>query len=376
MNDVERQAVFVIADISGYTKFIFSNEKEIAHSQIIIRELITTLLGEVNLPLRLIRIEGDAIFLYAIKDDPEYSWDTASKNLVSSLLAFFRVFSNKLAELTIHKICSCTACVNIEQLKLKAVVHSGLAAFYRINEHQELTGTGGKVEPGEETYDDIGAVKTYVYHPPEPEPYVPSADAKPPPIFMEALRSEVSQEYAQVAQSPERGFHFHIGRRLAGMLEFRDKWLEGLPEQAIESFAGTGNALGWGPLQPNDRVVDAGCGAGLDTLIAGRMVGHGGEVIGVDMTREMLDKATHNAEAVGAKNVSFKAGYLEDLPVGDEWADVVISNGAINLAPDKDDVFGELNRVQKPGGRLQIADILVEKPIPDNAKRNIELWTG
>jgi hypothetical protein len=206
MNDVERQAVFVIADISGYTKFIFSNEKEIAHSQIIIRELITTLLGEVNLPLRLIRIEGDAIFLYAIKDDPEYSWDTASKNLVSSLLAFFRVFSNKLAELTIHKICSCTACVNIEQLKLKAVVHSGLAAFYRINEHQELTGTGGKVEPGEETYDDIGAVKTYVYHPPEPEPYVPSADAKPPPIFMEALRSEVSQEYAQVARSPERGF--------------------------------------------------------------------------------------------------------------------------------------------------------------------------
>jgi ubiquinone/menaquinone biosynthesis C-methylase UbiE len=106
------------------------------------------------------------------------------------------------------------------------------------------------------------------------------------------------------------------------------------------------------------------------------MVGHGGEVIGVDMTREMLDKATHNAETVGAKNVSFKAGYLEDLSVGDEWADVVISNGAINLAPDKDDVFGELNRVLKPGGRLQIADILVEKPIPDNAKRNIELWTG
>ena len=408
MNEVEKHTIFVIADISAYTKFIFSNEKEIAHSQVIIRELITTLLAEVSLPLRLVRIEGDAIFLYAIKDDPEYSWDTASKDLVASLMAFFGSFSNKLAELTIHKICSCTACVNIEQLKLKAVVHSGPAAFYRVNEHQELTGTGpiivhrllknsveadeyilltepaynelalpgGKVEPGEETYDDIGAVKTYVYYPPETEPYVPAADAKPPQIFVETLRSEVSQEYAQVAQSPERGFHFHTGRRLAGMLEYRDEWLEGLPEQAIESFAGTGNALDLGGLQTNDNVVDAGCGAGLDALIAGKMVGSGGAVVGVDMTREMLDKATLNAEAAGAENVSFKAGYLEDLPVEDEWADVVISNGAINLAPDKDDVFRELNRILKPGGWLQIADIMVEKPIPDSAKRNIELWTG
>ena len=142
MNDVERQAVFCIADMSGYTKFIFSNEKEISHSQMVIRELITTLLEEVNLPFRLVRIEGDAIFLYAVKDDPERPWETASRDLVTNMIAFFTAFSNKISELILHKICSCTACINIEQLKLKVVVHSGLAAFYRVNEHQELTGTG------------------------------------------------------------------------------------------------------------------------------------------------------------------------------------------------------------------------------------------
>lgn len=408
MNDVERQAVFFVADISGYTKFIFSNEKEVAHSQTIIRELITTLLAEVNLPLRLVRIEGDALFLYAIKDDPEQPWETASKNLVFNVMTFFKVFSNKVSELTIHKICNCTACINIERLKLKIVVHSGRAAFYRVNEHQELTGTGpiivhrllknsveadeyilltesaynelplpdGKVEQGEETYDEIGTIKTYVYYPPEPEPYVPSPDAKPPLVFVEALRAEVAKEYARVARYPELGFHFHTGRRLAGMLEYRDEWLNGLPEEAIESFAGTGNPFSFGELRPSNRVVDAGCGAGLDSLIAANMMGRGGEVIGVDMTKEMIDKASSNAQAIGAKNISFRQGVIEDLPVEDEWADVVISNGAINLAPDKDEVFRELNRVLKPGGWLQIADILVEKPIPDSAKRNIDLWTG
>ncbi len=160
------------------------------------------------------------------------------------------------------------------------------------------------------------------------------------------------------------------------MLEYRDEWLKGLPEEAIESFAGTGNPLGLGELSPGDRVVDAGCGAGLDCLIAARMVGPQGKVIGVDMTAEMVEKARMNAEAVGAENVSFKQALIEDLPVGDDWADVVISNGAVNLAPDKDTVFRELYRVLKPGGRLQVADILVEKPIPDSAKRKIELWAG
>ena len=287
-------------------------------------------------------------------------------------------------------------------------MHSGSAAFYRVNEHQELTGTGpiivhrllknsidadeyilftesayqeltlpdGRVEPGEETYDDIGAIKTYVYYPPDPEPYVPSPDAKPPSIFIDTLRSEVAQEYAQVAQRPELGFHFHTGRRLTRMLEYRDEWLERLTEEAIEAFAGTGNPFSLGEIRSGSRVVDAGCGAGLDSLIAANMVGLEGQVIGIDMTEEMLDKAGTNVDAIGATNVSFKRGFIENLPVEDEWADVVISNGAMGLARDKDAVFRQLNRILNPGDLLQIADILVEKPIPDSAKREIELWTG
>ena len=212
MNDDEKQAVFCIADMSGYTRFIFSNEKEISHSQMVIRELITTLVNEVSLPLRLLRIEGDAIFLYAVNDELDRPWETVCKDLVPNMLAFFGVFSDKLSELILHKICNCTACANIEQLKLKMIVHTGLAAFYRVNEHQEVTGTGpivihrllknsveadeymlltepaynelvlpdGKVEEGKETLDDIGTIKTYVYHPPAPEPYIPPPDARMP----------------------------------------------------------------------------------------------------------------------------------------------------------------------------------------------------
>ena len=408
MDDAEREAVFFIADISGYTKFIFSNEKEISHSQMVIRELITTLLDRVVLPLKLVRIEGDAIFLYVLKDDPEHPWEEVSKTLASDVMAFFQVFSDKLAELMIHKVCNCNACVNIEQLKLKVVAHSGTAAFYMLGDHQELTGISPivihrlmknsvqateyllftepayrdlappewKVEEGEEQYDDIGAIRTFVYYPPEPEPYVPSPDSKPPAVFIDTLRSEVSREYCQVAQNPESGFHFHTGRRLAAMLEYHDHWLEGLPEETIESFAGTGNPFKLGDICPGEKVVDAGCGAGLDCIIAAKMAGANGEIIGIDMTQEMIDKARSNVKAAGVKNVSFYQGIFEELPVGDGWADVVISNGSINLAPDKDEIFRELNRVLKPGGRLQVADILVDKPIPDSAKRNIDLWTG
>ena len=160
------------------------------------------------------------------------------------------------------------------------------------------------------------------------------------------------------------------------MLEYRDDWLEGLPQKVIESFAGTGNPFNLGEIHSGKKIVDAGCGAGLDCLIAANMVGGKGEVIGIDMTEEMIAKARSNAQASGVGNVSFKQGFIENLPVEDEWADVVISNGAINLAPDKDKVFAELNRILKPGGRLQIADILIEKPIPESAKQKIELWAG
>ncbi len=408
MDDAKREAVFFIADISGYTKFIFSNEKEISHSQMVIRELITSLMERVNLPLRLVRIEGDAIFLYALKDEPEHPWVKVSKTLASDVLIFFQVFSEKLAELMIHKFCNCTACVNIEQLELKVGAHSGTAAFYRLGDHQELTGTSPivihrlmknsiqateymmftepayqdlappewDVEEGEEQYDDIGSIKTYVYLPPEPDPYVHSPDSKPPAVFIDSLRSEVSKEYCQVPQNPEADLHFHTGRRLATLLEYRDHWLEGLSERAIESFAGTGNPFKLGDICAAEKVVDAGCGVGLDCLIAAKMAGADGEVIGIDMTQEMVGKARENVKASGFKNISVQEGIFEALPVADGWADVVISNGAINLAPDKDEVFREMNRVLKPGGRLQIADILVDKPIPEAAKRNIDLWTG
>jgi SAM-dependent methyltransferase len=193
---------------------------------------------------------------------------------------------------------------------------------------------------------------------------------------VESLREEVAREYAQVAQFPELGFHFHTGRRLADLLDYKPEWLENLPDKAVESFAGTGNPFSLGEIKAGERVLDVGCGAGLDCLIAAKMAGPGGEVIGFDMTMEMIEKARKNAAAAGIKNVSFEQGYSEELSVPDEWADVVISNGAINLSPDKDRVYAEMVRVLKPGGRIQIADIVVQKPVPDSAKRKIDLWAG
>ena len=198
----------------------------------------------------------------------------------------------------------------------------------------------------------------------------------PEGLDQETLRSAIKKEYREVAANPNKGFHFHTGRALAKIVEYRDEWLEGIPEGVVESFAGTGNPFSIGLLQPGERVVDLGCGAGIDSFIAAHQVGPAGAVIGIDMTDEMLDKARMWQGKMQIPHLEFKMGYLEETPVGDGWADVVISNGAINLAPDKDAVFRELNRVLKPGGWVQIADILVEKPIPESAKRNIELWTG
>jgi ubiquinone/menaquinone biosynthesis C-methylase UbiE len=160
------------------------------------------------------------------------------------------------------------------------------------------------------------------------------------------------------------------------MLEYADEWLEGLPESSIESFAGTGNPFSLGELRPGERVVDVGCGAGIDSLIAAKKVGPEGRVIGVDMTPSMLEKARHAAEEAELTNVEFREGYAEALPVEDGWADVVISNGVLNLMPDKAAALEDMARALRPGGRLQIGDILVQKAVPESAKRNIELWTG
>lgn len=197
-----------------------------------------------------------------------------------------------------------------------------------------------------------------------------------PAISIDVLRDAIRDEYAAVADRPTQGFHFNTGRPLAGMLAYRDEWLDNLPEQATESFAGTGNPFSIGELAPGERVVDMGSGAGMDSLIAATMVGPSGRVIGVDMTSTMLEKARGAAERAGLDNVSFEEGYAEALPVPDGWADVVISNGVLNLVPDKPAALKEMARALRPGGRLQLGDIMVQKAVPESAKEDIALWTG
>ncbi len=202
------------------------------------------------------------------------------------------------------------------------------------------------------------------------------ATSYPQTLDLESLRAAIQGEYEQVALEPERGFHFHTGRPLARLLGYPEEWLAGLPETSIESFAGTGNPFSLGELKPGERVVDMGSGAGIDSLIAAKMVGPIGQVIGVDMTPAMLNKARRAAAEAGLTNVEFRDGYAEALPVPDGWADVVISNGVLNLMPDKAAALQEMTRVLKPTGRIQIGDILVQKAVPESAKRKINLWTG
>jgi arsenite methyltransferase len=197
-----------------------------------------------------------------------------------------------------------------------------------------------------------------------------------PDVNLTDLRQAIQAEYKVVAEHPDHGFHFHTGQPLAALLGYSEAWLEGIPETVVVSFAGTGNPFSLGEMKPGDHVVDVGSGAGLDSLIAAKMVGQTGRVVGVDMTPAMLTKARQAGRDAGLDNVEFREGFGEALPVFDDWADVLISNGVLNLMPDKSVALGEMARVLKPGGRLQIADILVEKPVPDGAKRDIDLWTG
>jgi arsenite methyltransferase len=194
--------------------------------------------------------------------------------------------------------------------------------------------------------------------------------------FVETLRCEIKREYAEVATQPQKGFHFHTGRTLAAILNYTDEMLAGIPEDSVASLAGTGNPFALGSLRSGECVVDLGCGAGMDSLIAARMVGPRGSVVGIDMTPEMLEKAREGARVMGVDNAEFRQGYIEDVPVEDRWADVIISNGVINLAPDKRRVAGEMWRVLKPGGRIQVGDIIVQKAVPEAAKRKIDLWAG
>jgi arsenite methyltransferase len=196
------------------------------------------------------------------------------------------------------------------------------------------------------------------------------------PVDPNALREEVRAKYREVAVAPHAEYHFHTGRRLAAHLGYPAEWVDPLPDEAVESFAGIANPFALRRLEPGERVVDVGSGAGFDSFVAAGQVGPGGSVVGVDMTPEMLDKARTNAARLGADNVEFREGLAEEIPVEDGWADVVISNGVINLCPDKRAVFKEISRVLRPGGTLQFADIANGNTIPPGALREIDLWTG
>ena len=194
-------------------------------------------------------------------------------------------------------------------------------------------------------------------------------------IDVELLKSEIKKTYASVSREPELDFIFPTGRAWAEDLDYPPE-LAGVPESAVESFAGVANPFSLGRLAPGERVLDLGSGAGTDSLVAAQMVGPQGSVTGIDMTPEMLEKARASATAMGADNVRFVEGEVEQLPFADGSFDVVISNGVIDLVPDKDAVFGELFRVLAPGGRLQIADVTIQQPVSEEGRRNIDLWTG
>ncbi|MEO8291239.1 MAG: methyltransferase domain-containing protein [Gaiellaceae bacterium] len=195
-------------------------------------------------------------------------------------------------------------------------------------------------------------------------------------IDVEVLKSEIKKTYARVSQQPDEDFVFPTGRAWAADLAYPPELLQRVPDTAVESFAGVANPFALGPLAPGELVLDIGSGAGTDSLVAAQMVGSEGRVTGVDMTPEMLAKAKAAAVEMEAANVEFVAGEAEGLPFGDESFDVVISNGVIDLVPDKDAVFSEIHRVLRPGGRVQIADVTIQNPVSEEGRRKIDLWTG
>jgi SAM-dependent methyltransferase len=193
---------------------------------------------------------------------------------------------------------------------------------------------------------------------------------------VQTLRRAVQHKYAEVATSPERTFHFHHGRPLAQLLGYPMDRVDAMPPRAVESFAGVGNPFSLGPIHAGETVLDVGSGSGFDCFVAGQAVGPTGKVIGVDMTEAMVQKARATARAMGLRQVEFRQGFVEELPVADASVDVATSNGVINLCPDKYRVFAEVFRALKPGGRLYLADIVLHKPVPDAAKANVDLWTA
>jgi arsenite methyltransferase len=195
------------------------------------------------------------------------------------------------------------------------------------------------------------------------------------PIDVDLLKKEIKKTYAALSQDPGKDFVFPTGRAWAEDPDYPPD-LANVPDTAADSFAGVANPFALGRLEGGERVVDLGCGAGTDSLVAAQMVGQNGHVTSVDMTPEMLEKARAATAELGMTNVDFLEGEIERLPLANESVDVVISNGVIDLVPDKDAVFAEIFRILRPGGRMQVADVTIQNPVSEEGRRDIDLWTG
>jgi SAM-dependent methyltransferase len=197
------------------------------------------------------------------------------------------------------------------------------------------------------------------------------------PLDRQALRDAIQRVYTEVAIDPRKGYHFHTGPDYAAeRLGYSPAALAELPSSVTAAFAGVGNPLALGLPRPGEMVVDIGAGSGMDSFLAARAVGPAGRVIAVDMTPAMLERGRENVALTGLAQVEYRQGDAEALPLEDGAADLVISNGVINLSPDKRAVFREAFRVLKGGGRLQIADIVVHEDIPPDGREDVGTWTA
>jgi SAM-dependent methyltransferase len=200
--------------------------------------------------------------------------------------------------------------------------------------------------------------------------------ASGPPVDVDVLRAEIRRTYTDVSTEPDQEFIFPTGRAWAQALGYPEPELARVPDATVESFAGVANHWLLGRIDPGSVVLDLGCGAGTDLLIAAQMTGPAGRAIGVDMTTAMLERARASADAMGMRSVELHEALIESLPVEDASVDVVISNGVIDLLPDKEVVLDEIDRVLRPGGRLQLADVVIHHEVSEDARKRIDLWTG